>query len=460
MARAIGTALVLWSHASTTRSLFPGLVSHFRNVMGRLRGASGADPALPAPALLVDPLAAEADDVVAAVKAGRVLDAYATADEAGRGAFFEALLSHGPDRQALRRAALDFARDPSDAQLSRLQTLADPPRQAILRRLNGAPGGTAALVAMRADLLRRLKDRPEQGLVDADFQHVFASWFNRGFLELRRITWATPATVLERLIRYEAVHAIQGWDDLRRRLDPPDRRCFAFFHPALPDEPLIFVEVALMRGMPDAIGPILAIERTPLAAKDATTAVFYSISNCQEGLRGVAFGNLLIKQAVLELKGELPGLKQFCTLSPVPGFLRWLRRELTAGEARAGRPDPLGTGLRAALTVLTVELSPAIELLPGLAEPLARAAGRFLTACPDKDGKPADPVARFHLGNGARLERVNPGADLSPRGVTQSVGVMVNYVYDPHEVEANRDAFARSGIVATSKRVRALAMAG
>jgi len=456
MARAISTALVPWSPAGATRALFPGLAARVRDALGRLRGAAAAGPPLlPAPALLMDPLAAESDDAAAALKAERVLAAYIAADEVGRGAFFEALLGHGPDRQALRRAALDFARDPSDAQLSRLQTLADPPRQGILRRLNAAPGGTAALVAMRADLLCRLKGRPDLGLVDADFQHVFGSWFNRGFLDLRRITWATSATVLERLIRYEAVHAIQGWDDLRRRLDPPDRRCFAFFHPALADEPLIFVEVALARGMPDAIGPILAEDRVSLVAKDATTAVFYSISNCQKGLRGVAFGNLLIKQAVLELKAELPGLKQFCTLSPVPGFLRWLRRELDT-DSRAGRPDPLGAGLRASLASLVGEEPPSAEVLPSLADPLAHAAARFLAACPSKDGRPADPVARFHLGNGARLERINTGADLSSRGLTRAAGVMVNYLYEPGEIERNRDAFIRSGTVTVSRRVRAL----
>jgi len=325
MTQAAGTALVPWSPAP--RRTWPRLAVLVRQAAARLRGQPVRETQ-PAPAPLLDGLAAEADDAASALRAGQVLAAYAAADEQARGVFFEALLGFGPDRAALRRAALDFARDPSDDALHRLQAVADSPRQGILRRLNGSTGGTAALVSMRADLLRRLADRPDLGVVDADFAHLFASWFNRGFLALRRINWSTPAAVLERLIRYEAVHAINGWDDLRRRLDLPDRRCFAFFHPNLPDEPLIFVEVALMREMPAAIGPILAGERTPVPAGAATTAVFYSISNCQAGLRGIAFGNLLIKQAVLELRAELPGLRAFCTLSPVPG--------LCGGQGRKG----------------------------------------------------------------------------------------------------------------------------
>ncbi|MBV9511696.1 MAG: malonyl-CoA decarboxylase family protein [Caulobacteraceae bacterium] len=453
MTATTGTALVPWSPTAAKHGWLPGVAGLLRRTADRLRRWDMPQP--PAqPALLVDLLAAEGDDAAAAFKAGQVLAAYAAADEAGRGAFFEALLGHGPDRALLRRAALDFARDPSDAQLSRLQALADPPRQGLIRRLNAAPGGTAALVAMRADLLRRLRARPELGLVDADFAHVFTSWFNRGFLELRRITWATQAAVLEKLIRYEAVHAIGGWDDLRRRLDPPDRRCFAFFHPQLPEEPLIFVEVALTREVPAAIGPILAEGCRPVAGRDATAAVFYSISNCQAGLKGIAFGNLLIKQTVLELKAELPGLKQFCTLSPVPGFLRWLRRELDAGQGKTA----LAAADLAVLALLGAEGALECETVAAVQEPLARACARYLVGGRGRDGKPLDPVARFHLGNGARLERVNAGADLSPHGLGQSAGVMVNYLYDPAEIGRHRDAFAAGGAVAASRRVRSLAL--
>jgi len=424
MTQAAGTALVPWSPAP--RRTWPRLAVLVRQAAARLRGQPVRETQ-PAPAPLLDGLAAEADDAASALRAGQVLAAYAAADEQARGVFFEALLGFGPDRAALRRAALDFARDPSDDALHRLQAVADSPRQGILRRLNGSTGGTAALVSMRADLLRRLADRPDLGVVDADFAHLFASWFNRGFLALRRIDWSTPAAVLERLIRYEAVHAINGWDDLRRRLDLPDRRCFAFFHPNLPDEPLIFVEVALMREMPAAIGPILAGERTPVPAGAATTAVFYSISNCQAGLRGIAFGNLLIKQAVLELRAELPGLRAFCTLSPVPGLVRW------AGKEGVLVPPP------------------------GEGAALARLGARYLLQAKGDDGLPLDPVARFHLSNGARLERVNPGADESERGMAASAGLMVNYVYEPAEVAANKEAFSRNGSVAASRKVRALA---
>jgi len=451
MSQSSGTALIPWSPRGAPRNWLPDLAGLLRRTAGRVRGRSAPQPQAQ-PALLVDLLAAESDDAAAALKAAKLLAAYAAADEAGRGTFFEALLAHGPDRSLLRRAALDFVRDPSDTQLSRLQALADPPRQGLIRRLNAAPGGTAALVSMRADLLRRLPARRELGLVDADFAHVFGSWFNRGFLDLRRITWATPAAVLEKLIRYEAVHAIQDWDDLRRRLDPPDRRCFAFFHPQLPDEPLIFVEVALAREMPGAIAPLLAADRTSIQVGQATTAVFYSISNCQAGLKGVAFGNLLIKQAVLELKGELPGLKAFCTLSPLPGFSAWLMREFTSDEAGS----VLALADRQHLAGLASEVPTTKDIVP-MRDALGRAAARYLLSAKGKDGKPADTVARFHLGNGARLERINHGADLSPRGLAQSAGVMVNYVYDPADIERNRAAFAGEGAVAASRRVRALA---
>ena len=274
----------------------------------------------------------------AVASAARGQPACAAATEAQRNAFFDVLLAHGPDRDALRRAAINFTRDPSDAAL---QALAGPARQSILRRINQAAGGAAALVAMRADLAQQLPLRKELGLVDADSVHVFASWFNRSFLELRRIGWDIPATVLLKLIRYEAVHAIKDWDDLCRRLDPPDRRCFAFFHPNLPEEPLIFVEVALTTPMPAAIRDILVRDGGPLPASDVTTAVFYSISNCQGGLRGIAFGNLLIKQAAAALRAGLPGLRTFCTLSPVPGFRRWLDTA-TGNPALAPLLDRLG----------------------------------------------------------------------------------------------------------------------
>src|SRR5437879_3641076 len=240
-----------------------------------------------------------------------------------------------PDKTGLRAAAERYLADTSAEAATALAQAADPPRQELLRRMNMAPGGTGALIAMRSELTAHLRAEPELKLLDADLKHLFASWFNRGFLELRRIDWQSPAAVLEKLIAYEAVHAIKGWDDLRRRL-APDRRCFAFFHPALPGEPLIFVEVALVEGLATAVAPLLSQdseeETAGTQAARVDTAIFYSISNCQDGLRGVSFGNLLIKQVAEELQAEFPRMKRFSTLSPIPGFRRWLTQRLADGS--------------------------------------------------------------------------------------------------------------------------------
>src|SRR6202042_1188350 len=240
-----------------------------------------------------------------------------------------------PDKTALHTAAERYLADSTAEAAAALAQAADPPRQELLRRMNMAPGGTAALIAMRSEITAHLRDEPELKLLDADLRHLFASWFNRGFLELRRVDWQSPAAVLEKLIAYEAVHGIKGWDDLRRRLAPA-RRCFAFLHPALPGEPLIFVEVALVQGLAAAMPPLLARETDEEAAQAqaarADTAIFYSISNCQDGLRGISFGNFLIKQVVEELHAEFPQLGRFSTLSPIPGFRRWLMRRLAEGS--------------------------------------------------------------------------------------------------------------------------------
>ena len=288
-----------------------------------------------------------------------VLEAYADASAEEKHLFLRTLCENfGADEAALTTAIEAFREAPSPRAAARINAASEPRRREVLRRLNLAPEGTPALVRMREDVLARLREEPDLKPLDDDFAQVFASWFNRGFLTLRPIDWHTPAAVLEKIIRYEAVHVIEGWDDLRNRLAPPDRRCFAFFHPGLPDEPLIFVEVALTRSIPDAIGPLLALDRDPIAAEEATTAVFYSISNTQKGLAGVSFGNFLIKQVAEDLKRELPGLDTFVTLSPVPGFARWLAgiaQELTdpAGLTRrvlppilygAGNPYAKGRG--------------------------------------------------------------------------------------------------------------------
>jgi malonyl-CoA decarboxylase len=312
---------------------------------------------------------------------------------------------------------------------------------------------------MRRDLLEVPLDDPALAAVDADLRRLLYSWFNRGFLVLRRIDWNTPAAILEKIIRYEAVHAIKSWDDLRRRLAPADRRCFAFFHPSLVDEPLVFVEVALTRDIPEAIGEVLGVPQQDAAASAPTTAVFYSISNCQEGLRGISFGNFLLKQVVEELAREETRLKTFVTLSPAPGFADWLRRA-AAAPGDAGVPDQIGAQARAVLGEFHASrlLEPAEEdeeESRPKADLLALAAYYFLEA-KRSDGKPVDQVARFHLGNGARLERLNWMADPSPKSLAEAFGLMVNYRYDLKEIEKNHEAFANEGTIAASRGVRSL----
>ncbi|MCK8783870.1 malonyl-CoA decarboxylase [Roseomonas sp. NAR14] len=374
-----------------------------------------------------------------------------------------------PDPEALRHAAEAYLQDPSPERALTVFEEAEPPRQELLRRMNMAPGGTAALVRMRRDLLEELNAEPALRTLDGDLRHLFTSWFNRGFLELRRIDWDTPAAILEKLIAYEAVHEIQGWDDLRRRL-APDRRCFGFFHRALPGEPLIFVEVALVKGLAEAVQPLLALpeERDPAPVPGFDTAIFYSISNCQEGLRGVSFGNFLIKQVVEELKSELPQLTTFSTLSPVPGFRRWLGKALEQ-ETAAGAVTLLRPAEIEALAALAPD-APAdrpaalVEAVTkgqwwteeakaeALRGPLLRLCAQYLTRPNGRDAR-IDPVARFHLGNGARLERVNWPGNTSARGMKESYGVMVNYLYDPESIEANHEAFVHSGAIVRSPAV-------
>jgi malonyl-CoA decarboxylase len=305
---------------------------------------------------------------------------------------------------------------------------------------------------MRGQLLEVLARRDDLAALDADFAHLFSSWFNRGFLVMRRIDWSTPAVVLEKIIRYEAVHQIRDWDDLRARIDPPDRRCYAFFHPALVDEPLIFVEVALTRDIPAGIAPILAAKREPIEPDRATTAVFYSISNCQRGLAGVSFGSFLIKQVVAEVCREMPRLSTFVTLSPVPNFASWLARQRASTAPTLSEPD------RAALAALDGEKwwdKPAVT--EQLREPLLRAAATYFMAGRTSGGAPIDPVARFHLGNGARLERLDWPADLSERGRRQSYGLMVNYLYDLGDIEKNHEAYAENRAVIAASAIRKLA---
>lgn len=372
-----------------------------------------------------------------------ILSQYQAMDEAEKRSFFNYLAEQlDLDPSRVIEAAEAYSTDRNAATLRRLSREAEPRRQELLRRLNQAPGATDWLVQMRSDLLRMLEGSPELGIVDADFQHLFSSWFNRGFLVLRRIDWHTPANILEKIIEYEAVHAINNWHELRRRLLPDDRRCFAFFHPAMPEEPLIFVEVALCRGIPNSVQDLLNDEQLPLPPEEADTAVFYSISNCQEGLKGISFGNLLIKQVVEELAAEIPTLKTFVTLSPVPGLQRWLRQ--IADE----RPD-----LESLLDAVQSEDASAISAT----QPLLRAlCAEYLLEAKGPNGRPLDPVARFHLGNGATLQDIHVFADMSANGWEQSSTLMVNYLYDPAQVNRNSERYMNQGEISASRQVKQL----
>ena len=379
-----------------------------------------------------------------------VLDLYRNIDATNRRTFFEALVrDFGPDREELAQAVERWRVQPSDEDASNLHFASEPRRQELIRRLNRTPGGTGDLVAMRADLLGMMDGHADLATLDRDITHLFSSWFNRGFLVLRRIDWSTPANILEKIIRYEAVHEISDWDDLRRRIDPIDRRCYAFFHPAMVDEPLIFVEVALTEAIPDAIAPLLAVDRQSVPIERARTAVFYSISNTQRGLGGISFGNFLIKQVVEELRRELPKLDTFVTLSPVPGFIRWLKQNKDVPVSDEDREIIL----KHLDEPRWFEATALIAQLRGVLEPLA--AYYFLKARTPK-GQPIDSVARFHLGNGARLERINWLGDLSPRGLRESAGIMVNYRYLLDDIEKNHEAYANQGEIAASSVVKKL----
>ncbi|SDD44552.1 malonyl-CoA decarboxylase [Ruegeria marina] len=354
-----------------------------------------------------------------------ILSGFAAMDDAQKLDFFrDVARGMNIDPETVRSTLDAYERDPSKATYRAFASAAEPRRQELIRRLNALPGATGALVRMRADLLRLSRGDPELEAFDLDFRHLFASWFNRGFLVLRPISWESPAHILEKIIAYEAVHAIDSWDDLRRRLEPADRRCFAFFHPAMPDEPLIFVEVALTRGIPGSVQDLLVEDRKAIASHEADTAVFYSISNCQAGLASVSFGNSLIKQVAADLSANLPSLRTFVTLSPIPGLRSWLAAE------GLEQPEP---------------------------DQMSALAAHYLLNAKATDGAPYDPVARFHLGNGAIVHAVHSDADVSDKGRKQSGGVMVNYLYDLKKIAQNHEKFATAKTVAASAAVKTLA---
>jgi len=384
-------------------------------------------------------------------RAREILGRYNELTTGPRIAFFEALAERfgtDPDRMAAAIAA--WRERPAATTAAEVHAASEPRRQELFRRLNLAPGGTAALVHMREQLMDALDHRDDLAAVDEDFVHLFSSWFNRGFLVLRRIDWSTPAIILDKIIRYEAVHEISDWDDLRRRIDPSDRRCYAFFHPALVDDPLIFVEVALTRDIPAAIAPILSPEREVMEPDKMRTAVFYSISNCQRGLAGVSFGNFLIKQVVEEICREMPKLATFVTLSPVTNFAAWLKHERAQDDSKA--LNEADKALFAALD--EPDWWRHADTAARLQDPLMRAAAWYFLRARNGRGLPVDAVARFHLGNGARLERINWLADTSERAMAQGHGLMVNYQYDLDDIEKNHEAYAESRTVVASSAVQ------
>ena len=385
--------------------------------------------------------------------ASTVLDRFSQMSDEEKLQFFSFLTEElDVDIESVKKSARRYDKERSPQHLEELVRAAEPVRQELLRRINQVPGATARLVAMRLDLLDLLPEHPEFGRSDLDFIHLFTSWFNRGFLVLRRIDWDTPANILEKIIEYEAVHAIDDWDDLRRRIEPEDRHCFAFFHPVMPDEPLIFVEVALSKGVPASVQDVLAQERELLTENQADTAVFYSISNCQRGLGGISFGNSLIKQVVEDLSRDLPHLKTFVTLSPVPGLNRWL-----SGLAE-DMPDSVVPEILSA--VGQAAESGDSSLVEQYAADLRYLATQYLVEQKRDNGLPLDPVARFHLGNGALVHDVHAMADISVNGLQQSSSVMVNYLYDLSRVEQNHEEFVTEKTVAQSRTIQSILRAG
>lgn len=373
---------------------------------------------------LCEQIVASNGDYANLLLAEQILDRYAHLDKAAKLAFFEHLLSdYDIDIDDIQCAIQDYAQVSSYENFQHFITQAEPKRQELLRRLNFASRGTRQLVKMREDLFSFIAQRPEFKKVDHDFQHLFRSWFNRGFLVMRPIDWNTPAHILEKVISYESVHEIGSWDELRSRLEPEDRKCFAFFHPAMQDDPLIFVEVALTNEISSSIDEVLNQEREIVAKDTASCAIFYSISNCHRGLKGVSFGTFLIKQVAQHLKQDCSNLEQFSTLSPVPGFTQWLKAQ--------GKTEYLKS------------FQPLLEQknLDSLKDQTLVLLASYFLDGKNKKGEPYDSVARFHLGNGALLKRLNWCANMSDKGISQSLGLMVNYLYDLEQVEANHEAY-------------------
>jgi len=381
--------------------------------------------------------------------AHEILSSYQNLDDGQKTDFFLSLRSEfSSDLEKVRTAATTFLKDGNANSLAGLTASVEPPRRQLISRLNQAPNATLQLIQMREDLLDRLRSKPELREIDTDFSVVFSSWFNGGFLELHSLDWSSPADMLENIMKYEAVHGMAGWDDLRDRIAPPDRLIYSFFHPRLGNEPLIFIEVALMPAMPAKIGDILSPDGEPTSPSDARTAVFYSISNCQKGLRGIPLGSFLIKQVVEELKSTYPKLKEFVTLSPVPGFAKWLDSWVDGAneESFGGDPEMLQSLKSKDWVGVESKESELTEMVSALA------AG-YLLREKDPRGRPTNSVAKFHLGNGASLDRINWPADMSKNGMGSSLGLMVNYKYNLDQIEQNHEDFVQTGEVHVSTNV-------
>ena len=409
----------------------------------RMRALGWGQPANLAkdPQSAVEAVLSATGQVSSLVYAGTLLDQIeAMDDEALQHLLTHIAVNHDVDASALADAAALYARKADAPGLTRLTKLAEPRWMELFRRLNATDGGTVRLVRLRQRILKLTSTLPDAARIDSGLQSLLRMWFNPGFLILQPIDWSTPANILEKIIAYEAVHEISSWEDLRARLAPEDRRCFAFFHPSMPEEPLIFVEVALTDETPGQIAPILRIDRETISGDSASTAVFYSISNCQSGLAGISFGNFLIKRVAQELKQEFPELKRFVTLSPAPGLMRWLRvREPELASTFLAGDDAFWN-----------------EEAVDSEREFKAAALRYFLESDREDRLPNDPVARFHLGNGASLEQLNFAADLSEKGISQAGGLMVNYLYDLAVVEANHEAFHETKQVPMSAALRQL----
>ena len=378
----------------------------------------------------VDSVMSTSGEVSSLVYAEHLLNLIEAQDDNNLNKFLKNLLSnYDIDTKKLAQDVKNYSSEKNEENLIKINHSSEPKWVELFRRLNATTNGTYRLVKLRERI--QLLNNPELKIFDSGLLNLFRYWFNPSFLVLEKIDWETPANILEKIIEYEAVHEINSWDDLRARLAPTDRQCFAFFHPLIPDDPLIFVEVALCVGIPKSIQKIIKIDRDEIDIEEANTAIFYSISNCHNGLLGISFGNFLIKKVAKNLKRELPDLNQFLTLSPIPGLMKWMEEYAPITFERCTDKNCSD-------------------------EELMKKTIKYLTESDRDDGLPNDPVGRFHIGNGASLERINLNADLSEKGLSQSYGIMANYLYDLDVVEENHELFFKNKIVQTSNEIKTL----